>query len=86
METRSGVVHSFAQPASAESPDVGLGESQKLDDIRFWDAAMGEGFSQWYEWYLKEGIESARDCGESDGQTEQAESVRESSSRQLQLF
>lgn len=37
-------------------------ESQKLDDIRFWDGAMGEGFSEWYEWYLKSESESAREC------------------------
>lgn len=36
-------------------------ESQKLDDIRFWDAAMGEGFSEWYERYLESELESARD-------------------------
>ena len=36
-------------------------ESQKLDDIRFWDAAMGEGFSEWYEWYLKTEAESAKE-------------------------
>ena len=36
-------------------------ESQKLDDIRFWDGAMGEGFSEWYEWYLKSELESARE-------------------------
>jgi hypothetical protein len=35
-------------------------ESREIDDIRFWDAAMGEGFSDWYAWYLKSGIESAR--------------------------
>jgi hypothetical protein len=35
-------------------------ESQEIDDIRFWDEAMGEGFSDWYAWYLKSGIESAR--------------------------
>ncbi len=35
--------------------------SQKLDDIRFWDGAMGEGFSEWYEWYLKSELESARE-------------------------
>jgi len=38
--------------------------SQKLDDIRFWDAAMGEGFSEWYEWYLKSEAESARESAE----------------------
>ena len=32
--------------------------SLKHDDRRFWDAAMGEGFS---DWYLKSGIESARE-------------------------
>ena len=36
-------------------------ESRVIDDIRFWDAAMGEGFSEWYAWYLKSGIESARE-------------------------
>lgn len=35
-------------------------ESQEIDDFQFWDGAMGEGFSQWYAWYLKSGIESAR--------------------------
>ena len=35
--------------------------SLKHDDRRFWDAAMGEGFSDWYDWYLKSGIESARE-------------------------
>ena len=35
-------------------------ESREIDDIRFWDEAMGEGFSDWYAWYLKSGIESAR--------------------------
>jgi hypothetical protein len=37
-------------------------ESQELDDIRFWDGAMGEGFSDWYAWHLKSGIESAREA------------------------
>jgi hypothetical protein len=37
-------------------------ESQEIDDLRFWDAAMGEGFSDWYAWYLKSGIESAREA------------------------
>ncbi len=40
-------------------------ESQQLDDIRFWDGAMGEGFSHWYEWYLKSESESARELAES---------------------
>jgi len=35
-------------------------ESQELDDIRFWDEAMGEGFSDWYAWYLKSEFESAK--------------------------
>ena len=36
-------------------------ESLDLDDRRFWDAAMGEGFSDWYDWYLKSELESARE-------------------------
>lgn len=36
-------------------------ESRELDDRKFWDAAMGEGFSDWYDWYLKSGTESARE-------------------------
>jgi hypothetical protein len=36
-------------------------ESQKLDDIRFWDGAMGEGFSEWYERYLESELESGRE-------------------------
>jgi len=40
-------------------------ESQEIDDIRFWDGAMGEGFSEWYAWYLKSEIESARESTES---------------------
>ena len=35
--------------------------SQKLDDRRFWDARMGEGFSDWYDWYLESPIEGARE-------------------------
>ena len=36
-------------------------ESLDLDDRRFWDAAMGEGFSDWYDWYLKSEEESAKE-------------------------
>jgi hypothetical protein len=35
--------------------------SLNLDDRRFWDGAMGEGFSDWYDWYLKSSVESARE-------------------------
>ena len=35
--------------------------SHEKDEIRFWDTAMGGGFSDWYVWYLKSGIESARE-------------------------
>ena len=58
-------------------------ESQEKDDIRFWDGAMGEGFSEWYAWYLKSGIESARERAD----TETApESNANAGTRQLQLF
>ncbi|MDV6031795.1 MAG: transposase [Phycisphaera sp. RhM] len=36
-------------------------ESLDLDDRRFWDDAMGEGFSDWYDWYLKSEEESAKE-------------------------
>ena len=35
--------------------------SLNLDARRFWDGAMGEGFSDWYDWYLKSSVESARE-------------------------
>ena len=36
-------------------------KSRELDDRQSWDAAMGSGFSDWYDWYLKSGVESARE-------------------------
>ncbi|QDV47277.1 hypothetical protein Enr13x_71860 [Stieleria neptunia] len=58
-------------------------ESQKLDEIRFWDDSMGEGFSEWYEWYLKSGIESA---GESPGLDAMTETAAETGMQQRMLF
>ena len=58
-------------------------ESQEKDDIRFWDGAMGEGFSEWYAWYLKSGIESARERAGSETATE---SNAKAGTHQLQLF
>ncbi|MDM4018957.1 transposase [Roseiconus lacunae] len=58
-------------------------ESQELDDIRLWDEAMGEGFSEWYAWYLKSGIESARDSTDSELDTDPDEKA---GVRQLLLF
>nr|WP_286178470.1 transposase [Rhodopirellula sp. JC639] len=58
-------------------------ESQENDDIRFWDGAMGEGFSEWYAWYLKSGIESAR---EPTAPETAPESDANAGTRQLQLF
>ncbi len=61
-------------------------ESQEKDDIRFWDGAMGEGFSDWYAWYLQSGIESARDPTVSETLTALPESNGKAGMRQLQLF
>lgn len=47
--------------AGNESCPDWLRESLDLDDRRFWDDAMGEGFSDWYDWYLKSELESAKD-------------------------
>jgi hypothetical protein len=58
-------------------------ESQEKDDIRFWDGAMGEGFSEWYAWYLKSRIESAR--GRTGSKTT-PESNAKAGMLQLQLF
>jgi len=46
---------------SSESCPRWYAESRALDDRQFWDAAMGEGFSDWYDWYLKSGTERARE-------------------------
>ena len=61
-------------------------ESQEKDDIRFWDSAMGEGFSDWYAWYLKSGIESAREATELSPRAISHESSQATGTRQLQLF
>ena len=61
-------------------------ESQENDDILFWDNAMGEGFSAWYAWYLKSGIESAGETPGSEVLTGSLESSEEPGMRQLQLF
>lgn len=62
------LIEEFAKPSweqllsrGSECSPRWYAASQKLDDIRFWDAAMGEGFSEWYEWYLKSELESARE-------------------------
>ena len=47
-------------PASEACPRWYV-KSRELDDRQFWDAAMGSGFSDWYDWYLKSGVESARE-------------------------
>ena len=47
---------------------------------------MGEGFSDWYAWYLKSGIESAREPTVSETQTALPESNGKAGMRQLQLF
>ncbi len=61
-------------------------ESKKLDDIRFWDGAMGEGFSDWYAWHLKSGIESAGESTGSNAMTTPIETNEEAATQQLQLF
>ena len=62
------LIEEFAKPSwglllsrGSECSPPWYAESQELDDIRFWDGAMGEGFSEWYEWYLKSELESARE-------------------------
>ena len=46
--------------AGSEACPAWYRESLELDDRRLWDAAMGEGYSDWYDEYLKSGIEGAR--------------------------
>lgn len=61
-------------------------ESQEMDEIRHWDGVMGEGFSDWYAWYLKSGIESAREPSRFQKTTGDLESDRKAGVRQLELF
>ena len=58
---------SWAQPSwrdvfrrSSESCPAWYAQSLAEDDRAFWDAAMGDGFSDWYDWYLETQVESAQ--------------------------
>jgi hypothetical protein len=47
--------------ARSESCPAWYAESQQLEERAFWDTAMGEGFSDWYDEYLETEAESAKE-------------------------
>jgi len=55
------LVKEIAKPTWKQLCPPWYAESQKLEERAFWDAAMGEGFSDWYDEYLETEAESAKE-------------------------